>query len=58
NQSFLYNSYFQKEALEQIPLNKYALPVDVANGIAFLMSEEANMITGHNLVIDGGWTIK
>ncbi|WP_025028815.1 SDR family NAD(P)-dependent oxidoreductase, partial [Caldalkalibacillus mannanilyticus] len=32
NQSFLYNSYFQKEALEQIPLNKYALPVDVANG--------------------------
>ena len=31
-------------------------PQDIANGIAFLCSDEANFITGHTLVIDGGWS--
>ena len=29
---------------------------DVLNGIIFLSSNAANYITGHNLVIDGGWS--
>lgn len=32
-------------------------PVDVANTIVFLLSDAAKMITGQNIVIDGGWTI-
>lgn len=32
-------------------------PVDVANTIAFLLSDAGKMITGQNIVIDGGWTI-
>lgn len=32
-------------------------PADVANTIAFLMSDASRMITGQNIVIDGGWTI-
>ena len=32
-------------------------PVDVANVIAFLLSDASKMITGQNVVIDGGWTI-
>ena len=32
-------------------------PVDVANAIAFLLSDASKMITGQNIVIDGGWTI-
>ena len=32
-------------------------PVDVANLIAFLLSDASKMITGQNIVIDGGWTI-
>lgn len=32
-------------------------PVDVANTIAFLLSDASRMITGQNIVIDGGWTI-
>jgi NAD(P)-dependent dehydrogenase (short-subunit alcohol dehydrogenase family) len=32
-------------------------PVDVANTIAFLLSDASKMITGQNIVIDGGWTI-
>lgn len=32
-------------------------PVDIANTIAFLLSDASRMITGQNIVIDGGWTI-
>ena len=32
-------------------------PADVANTIAFLLSDASKMITGQNIVIDGGWTI-
>jgi NAD(P)-dependent dehydrogenase (short-subunit alcohol dehydrogenase family) len=43
---------------EQYPLRKTGRPVDIANGIVFLCSEEASFITGHALVIDGGLTIQ
>ena len=32
-------------------------PADVASTIAFLLSDASKMITGQNIVIDGGWTI-
>ena len=32
-------------------------PIDIANLIAFLLSDASRMITGQNIVIDGGWTI-
>jgi NAD(P)-dependent dehydrogenase (short-subunit alcohol dehydrogenase family) len=30
-------------------------PEDVANACLFLVSDEANFITGETLVTDGGW---
>jgi NAD(P)-dependent dehydrogenase (short-subunit alcohol dehydrogenase family) len=30
------------------------LPSDIANAVAFLMSEQARWITGHQMVVDGG----
>lgn len=38
------------------PLNRIGTPSDVANAIYFLASENANFITGQNLIVDGGWT--
>tara|TARA_R110002049_G_scaffold156512_12_gene321573 strand:- start:3593 stop:4432 length:840 start_codon:yes stop_codon:yes gene_type:complete len=38
------------------PLGFACLPQDIANGILFLLSEEARYITGHTLVIDAGLT--
>jgi NAD(P)-dependent dehydrogenase (short-subunit alcohol dehydrogenase family) len=32
------------------------MPKDVANAVLFLISEGANFITGHTLIVDGGWT--
>lgn len=40
----------------KVPLRRMGKPEDVAPGVSFLLSDEASYITGHNLVIDGGWT--
>jgi NAD(P)-dependent dehydrogenase (short-subunit alcohol dehydrogenase family) len=43
---------------EQYPLRRTGTPVDIANAIAFLCSDEASFITGQALVVDGGLTIQ
>jgi len=37
------------------PLRRLGEPIDVANGVLFLASDEASFITGTELVIDGGF---
>lgn len=41
---------------DNYPLRRLGRPEDVANGIAFLASDDAAWITGHTLVIDGGFS--
>lgn len=41
---------------ESSPLGFAALPVDIANAILFLSSDEARYVTGHTLVVDAGTT--
>lgn len=43
---------------KQMPSERFAEPDEIAGTIAFLCSGAAAMITGHNLLIDGGFTIK
>ncbi len=40
---------------DAIPLNRYGSEQEIANGICFLLSEEASYITGQVLAIDGGF---
>ncbi|MBS1488884.1 MAG: SDR family oxidoreductase [Bacteroidetes bacterium] len=40
----------------KVPLKKMGTPPDIAAAVHFLMSDEAGYITGHNLVVDGGWS--
>lgn len=46
------------EFKKQMPSERFAEPDEIAGTIAFLCSGTAAMITGHNLLIDGGFTIK
>ncbi len=43
---------------KEMPSGRFAEPDEIAACIAFLCSKAAGMITGHNLLIDGGFTIK
>jgi len=43
--------------LARIPMGRVGKPEDIAGVVAFLCSNEADYITGHVLVADGGWTL-
>ncbi len=50
------NPIFVENYNKKVPLKRMGLPEDIADPVAFLLSDGASYITGHNLVIDGGWT--
>ncbi|HRG87428.1 MAG TPA: oxidoreductase [Chitinophagales bacterium] len=47
---------FVKNFENKVPLRRMAQADDIAPAVAFLLSDGAKYITGHNLVVDGGWT--
>lgn len=40
----------------KVPLRRMGTPMDIASAVCFLLTDESSYITGHNLVVDGGWT--
>ena len=40
----------------KVPLRRMGNPMDIASAVCFLLTDESSYITGHNLVVDGGWT--
>lgn len=50
---------FLADTLDRIAgLHRLGAPHEVSGAVAFLASPAASMITGHTLVIDGGWTVR
>lgn len=47
-----------EQAKKEIPLGRFGYPEEVAAVALFLASDASNMITGENIVMDGGNTIK
>lgn len=48
---------FHKHVLEHIPLGRIGEPIDVAGAVVFLASPAASLITGANILVDGGWSV-
>jgi enoyl-[acyl-carrier protein] reductase III len=44
-------------ALQRTPVGRMVAPCDIAEAVCFLCSEEAKMICGHTLVVDGGYSL-
>jgi NAD(P)-dependent dehydrogenase (short-subunit alcohol dehydrogenase family) len=41
-----------------IPAGRRGTVEDIASAVCYLASDEAGYITGHSLVVDGGWRAK
>jgi len=50
------NKNVYQHMLAGIPCGRIGKPEDIANAVAFLVSDDADYITGTTLVVDGGWT--
>jgi NAD(P)-dependent dehydrogenase (short-subunit alcohol dehydrogenase family) len=47
----------QERARKRIPIGRYAQPEDLADVIAFLLSDDARYVTGQTIPVEGGATI-
>ncbi len=50
------NEKLKRELLVRVPMERFGKPEEVAYATLFMVSPAASYMTGHCLVVDGGWT--
>ena len=53
-----YTDEDKQKDLNLYPLGRYGRPIDIAHGIIYLLSDASSWVTGTELVIDGGRSLK
>jgi NAD(P)-dependent dehydrogenase (short-subunit alcohol dehydrogenase family) len=48
---------YEEYWVSKTPLGRLASPYDIVGAAIFLCSDAANFVTGHDLIVDGGYTI-
>jgi NAD(P)-dependent dehydrogenase (short-subunit alcohol dehydrogenase family) len=48
---------FRDYVRANILFDRLAVPADISAGVLYLASPASDMVTGHILHIDGGWTV-
>lgn len=41
----------------KVPMKRMGTPNDIVSAVYYLLADESNYVTGHNLVVDGGWSV-
>jgi 3-oxoacyl-[acyl-carrier protein] reductase len=52
----LHSPEIREKVRDRTPMRRYGTPEEVADAIAFLCSQDARFVTGHDLRVDGGLT--
>jgi 2-deoxy-D-gluconate 3-dehydrogenase len=47
-----------EEVMRRIPIGRLGRPREVAAAVLYLASDAADLVTGHHLLVDGGWTVQ
>lgn len=47
---------FVKNYNNKVPLKRMGNPSDIVSAVYYLLTDEASYVTGHNLIVDGGWS--
>jgi 2-deoxy-D-gluconate 3-dehydrogenase len=55
-EGLLEDKNFRSTVTRRVPMSRAGRPEELVGAVIFLSSKASNYITGHTLVIDGGWT--
>jgi 2-deoxy-D-gluconate 3-dehydrogenase len=56
NETLFQDEAWRAEVLPRIPKGRFTTPDDVVAAVVYLAGPGAAMVTGQNLLVDGGWT--
>ncbi len=54
--AYLKDQQFKNMIKTKVPLAKYAEPEELVGTVIYLASRASDYVTGHSVIIDGGWT--
>ncbi len=54
--SLFENEDFKEKYFERQPMQRIGRPEDILGAIIYLASSASDLVTGHTLMVDGGWT--
>ena len=48
---------FVEKLRQRSPMRRMGTPAEICGPVSFLLSADSSYVTGHNLVVDGGWSV-